>query len=260
MKILLTKFCNQCLDQADQKNEKYDFNPQDVTLVELNDEGIYSFKCSHNHIQWIFTNEEIFQILYDLGIRSLCDGYTREAVANFVTALERFYEFMIKFFLISENINEESIEKYWKIIARQSERQFSAYLSLYFNKTKRLPQIQSDKWIEFRNKIIHSGHIPSESKTLKYAQYTYDLMFNGLLELTEIFPDNYQDIIHDVTRFRINMLKKRYPEINKAGKRSAPTIIQTRTMGGVFLKKVVIADEVKKYRSSSKLLKMSYIN
>lgn len=135
-----------------------------------------------------------------------------------------------------------------------------AYLSLYVNKTKKLPQIQNDKWIEFRNKIIHSGHIPTEKKTLEYAQYIYDLIFNGLLELSKIFPNTYKDYIHDVTKFRINMLMKKYPEINKGGKRSAYTIIQTRTMGGDLFNKVNIKDEVKKFSSSSKLLKITYRN
>ena len=260
MKILLSKFCNHCLEEAQQKNEKYDLDHRENVLVELNDEGVYSFNCPKNHTQWVFTFEEIFQILYDLGVRSLCDGYTREAVASFATSLERYYEYIIKLFLLSEDVNDETLENYWNIILKQSERQYGAYLSLYCNKTKKPPNIQSNKWVEFRNKIIHYGHIPSEIKTLEYAQYIYDLIFSGLAELIEIFPDNYRALINNVTRFRIRILEKKYPGINKAGSRSAPTIIQTRTIGGNLFKKVNIVEEVAKYRSSDRLLKIMYKN
>ena len=34
-----------------------------------------------------------FELLFELGINALIDGYPREAVSSFASALERFYEF-----------------------------------------------------------------------------------------------------------------------------------------------------------------------
>ena len=37
-----------------------------------------------------------FELLYDLAINALADGYLREAVASATSAMERYFEFFVK--------------------------------------------------------------------------------------------------------------------------------------------------------------------
>ena len=114
---MLGTHCNYCLEEAQQRGEEYKWDINKYVLVELNEDGIYNFNCTNNHIQWTFIDEHLFQILFDLGALALSDSYTREAVSSFATALERFYEFIIKLILLSENKDETLLEELWKHIS-----------------------------------------------------------------------------------------------------------------------------------------------
>lgn len=153
MKILLSGFCYKCSQETSVEGKKYLENlPPPGIPIELNETGVYSFKCPNNHMNWFILREPLFQILFDLGVLALSDGYTREAISSFATSLERFYEFVIKFILISDEIDEGLLSKYWKEISKQSERQFCGYMSLFVNKFKKHPPTLKNNWIQFRNK------------------------------------------------------------------------------------------------------------
>jgi hypothetical protein len=260
MKIFFSGICYECLEKA-RKDGKKDLTslPGPSIAIELNEEGVYSYQCQKNHINWYFLQEPLFQILFDLGVLTINDGYTREAVSSFATSLERFYEFMIKLLLLSDEIDEELILRFWKDISKQSERQYGAYLSLFLNKFRKNPPVLNKKWYEFRNNVLHAGKIPSETESMEYGQVICDLIFDVLFKLREEFKDESIKLFQKVYRYNANIIKKEYPQINKAGSASMPTLIQTRMINTEFFKRLTIIDEVKRYKNSNKPRRISYI-
>jgi len=190
---------------------------------------------------------------------SLSDSYTREAVSSFSTSLERFYEFIIKLILLSDNIDEELIAKYWKNISKQSERQFGAYLSLFINKFNLLPPFPDNKWIQFRNDVLHNGKIPSEKDTIEYGQLISDLIFDVLFILKEYFKENIHKNIFSVYKYNSNLFKKENPQINKPGGGSYATIIQLRMIKSPEFKRINVTSEIQKDKLSKRPIRISYI-
>lgn len=158
MKIYLTR-CSTCNDPN---------NP--LNIVELTDENVYQTKCSRGHIATTLILLQKFEILFEMGAVALIDGYHREAVSNFASSLERFLEFYIDVMLIEEGVTHDEFKKSWKLVANQSERQLGAFVFLYLTKNKQSVTYLSDKAINFRNKVIHKGYIPTFDETCDYGQ------------------------------------------------------------------------------------------
>lgn len=172
--------------------------PVKVELLsdELNDDGIYKFVCAKGHEIITITQLYAFEILYEIGLRALYDGYPDAAVSRFATSLERFYEYCIKLWLFKQGMTEEDITKLWKKnrLAKNSQAQFGAFLALYqmekaVDSRGLLPEMipNEQKWVEFRNDVIHSGHIPSFEKAKQYAKVTFDFMSHTIFYLTESY-------------------------------------------------------------------------
>lgn len=254
MKIVYPANCQFC-EEDDLKSGKKLGIPKAI-FIELNDKGIYSWKCEKNHTNWFFQQEPLFQILFDLGALALSDGYTREAVSSFATSLERFYEFVIKLILLSnDNINEELIVNYWKPLEKKSERQLGAYITLFVYKFYKMPSLPHLE--EFRNNVIHKGHIPTEKKALEYGNMVSNLIFDVLFLIKEYFKDDASKIIHKVAKFRNNLIKNDYPSIEKAWYPSEPNLIQVRMINSPeFFKRIDLEEEIMKIRKSPKPVKI----
>jgi len=100
-------------------------------LAELQDNGLYSLRCPAGHESIICLQEQKFELLYELAVNAIVDGYYREAIASFTTALERFYEFYIQVICAKHKLNEEIFQEAWQKVAPQSERQLGAYIFAY---------------------------------------------------------------------------------------------------------------------------------
>lgn len=183
------KFLSPCMKCAFSKELNYNFNS-----IEMNDSGFYRIVCDQGHETNLFLQDEKFEILFDLGALALIDGYTREAVSSFVASLERFYEFIIQVFLDKNGINHSEFESTWKQVKNQSERQLGAFYFLYLNEFKQAPPVVSQKWIEFRNNVIHKGYIPNYSETYDYGMYLYGFMKQILMKIKEEYSENVINI------------------------------------------------------------------
>ncbi|HHF3271850.1 TPA: hypothetical protein ACPJ2V_004637 [Vibrio diabolicus] len=115
-------------------------------------------------------NAAKYEILYDLGMNALGDGYTRESVSSFASALERFYEFFIKFQMVNTGITSELADQAWKTVSNQSERQLGAFTYLYLSSLGELPPELSSNDRGFRNKVIHKGYIPSVDEAIGFGR------------------------------------------------------------------------------------------
>jgi hypothetical protein len=142
--------------------------------VELNNNFFMNFTCDKGHENTTFLVTERFSVLFDLGMFALEDGYSREAVANFAASIERMHEFYIRFACKKHSIKDDIVRATWKLVASQSERQLGTFCFLYLLETGRTPA--DLPVVEFRNKVIHKGYIPSHAESLDYGRSVHEYM------------------------------------------------------------------------------------
>ncbi|UKS27298.1 hypothetical protein LOZ80_38695 [Paenibacillus sp. HWE-109] len=187
--------CIECIREKAHRDE------QDLRL-EIRDDGIYSVTCFNGHESTIVLNHHKYEILFEMGVLALSDGYTREAVSNFAASLERFYEFSIEVFLRNSGVYGSAFEQTWKNLRNQSERQLGAYLILYLNHYSKYeligkqPEMFDDKLTKFRNDVIHKGKFPSYDEVIKYSEAVFTFIRNHLVDLKGEFSDAVE-IVND---------------------------------------------------------------
>ncbi|MBD8254434.1 hypothetical protein IFT96_03555 [Pseudomonas fluorescens] len=148
----------------------------EITWVEFQDSHLYEFTCSKGHKSSCLLLQQKFEILFAIGSHAILDGYYREAVASFTSSLERFYEYFIKVKLLDEKNQPSMINKTWKEISSQSERQLGAFIVLYAQTFKNEPKLLAQSKVTFRNAVVHKGKIPSKSEALDYGQAVLDVI------------------------------------------------------------------------------------
>jgi hypothetical protein len=167
--------------------------------VPVNNSCVYELTCRFGHETVVIIPNSRFEVIFESGISALKDGYFREAVFNFAVALERFYEYTIVYVLRNKIIDpgnhiiEAGLAHYqalWATMSKHSERQLGAFYSLYVNEFEEVPPVFSKKWLvdntglqltlngkavettEFRNKVVHQGHIPTKEEAILYGECT----------------------------------------------------------------------------------------
>jgi hypothetical protein len=166
-----------------------------IEIVEFQDDGRYEVTCPKGHKSVTILQEQKFEVLFDIGAYAIADGYYREAVSSFTASLERFYEFFIKAVLLHKGIDQEIFQQAWKLVAAQSERQLGAFAFLYLREFGRPPSLLSSSKVEFRNKVIHQGKIPSRQEALDYGQAILDIVRPILKQAKEKYPDGVRKTV-----------------------------------------------------------------
>ncbi len=177
-------YCMKCTNEIASSNDPLADNisfTEDCSFtnpVEHNNSGIYEVSCNNGHLYQVLLNNYEYEMIFDLGVLALFDDYPRESVSTIATALERFYEFVIRVLLVKNNVSITKVKDLWKQIGRLSERQYGAFLSLWILEYKEsivnLDSIKikangkSTGLVTFRNQIIHKGYIPSSQEAKDY--------------------------------------------------------------------------------------------
>ncbi len=189
MKIKLSSFCWQCFNETNKTKEDYErlrkeIGTEDVE-VEFNDENLYQIKCSKGHISNTRLQNEKFELLFDIAALALIDGYTKECASTIASSLERFIEYYIKVIAIKKKVEVKNYLNAWRLLSKQSERQLGAFYLLQLSEYGETKFVIADKWITFRNRVIHQGYIPSSSETIEYGEYVLAMIFAILKHLKE---------------------------------------------------------------------------
>lgn len=211
MEIQLT--CFECLQEYTKIIESGTkpspfLDPRDDNVsVELNDLGTYSGKCKKGHdLRFIIQNPK-FEILFDLGVISLIEGYTREAVSSLIASYERFLEFSSFVFLLKLGIeNGKVIDLFAKM--KLSERQIGAYSVLHLACLNKAPELLKGKPLEFRNNVIHNGYIPTKDEVIRFGNDILSVILPAINEL----KNSFQDQIMQFTMESILVKSKMLPE------------------------------------------------
>lgn len=132
--------------------------------------------------------QEKFEVLFDFGALAFMNGYYREAVTDFATALERFFEFFVRTVFRERGLPDDAVESTWKLMSRQSERQLGAFAALYLNTTSQSPDFLRPERLQasFRNGVVHKGRMPSQEEAAAYAETVHALIRRLLSELWSI--------------------------------------------------------------------------
>jgi len=211
----LRMLCGECT-RADRNTNFHYVN------LEITDDGIYKFRCNFGHSTIAFLQQPKFEILFELGAMALLDGYQREAISSFASSLERFYEFFIEVILSSKGISPEEYLKTWKLVSNQSERQLGAFYFLYLNEFKELPPSLNQNQVNFRNKVIHKGYIPTYEESFSYAS---SVLYN-IFKVGKSLKTNYQIGIEKVRmKQQTNLDTSDYDGYNNILVTGIPTII-----------------------------------
>jgi hypothetical protein len=121
-------------------------------------------------------SQEKFELLGEVAINAIVDGYFREAVASFTASMERLFEHFIRVIWELKGISSDQIDSAWKKVKKQSERQLGMFIALYLSETHELPKLLSDQSTNFRNEVVHQGKIPTEQEAILFGQAVADVM------------------------------------------------------------------------------------
>lgn len=176
MKLLMT--CDRCtveLLEAGLQLGSNEFEQRHwFQHVDVNDEGFYRVTCPKGHSIACALSNRIYELLFDRAGSALLDGYYREAIATFASALERFFEFYTRVVARNRGIPEQAIARFWKPIGARSERQLGAfYLAYLVQNQSEFPGVQQ-KMEELRNSVVHKGVFATEQDARSYGAYVYD--------------------------------------------------------------------------------------
>ncbi len=216
----------------------------DFMNVEISDNGIYKTVCNKGHETVTLAFEQKYEILFELGAMALLDGYPREAVSNFASALERFHEYCIELLLFNNKIEYETYRDTWKLISNQSERQLGAFYFLYLFEFKQPPRKIEQKWIEFRNNITHKGYISTSIEAYEYGNYVLKYIF----KISQEFKSKYTDTLGFLIRKMFDEFKKKYPNIESSNSLSINTIV-SRALSKNEYKENLFEDLLKELKS-----------
>jgi hypothetical protein len=162
--------------------------PSIWVAAHLEDSGLYRMTCPRGHETVVCLQEMKFEILFDLGAYAIIDGYHREAVASFASALERFYEFYIRIQCDRSNVPAAVFEQAWKSVSNQSERQLGAFMFTYLMENKALAPVLSNEVAKFRNAVIHKGKIPSREEAIDFGERCAEIILPVLSVLRSDAP------------------------------------------------------------------------
>ena len=165
--------------------------------VEFLDGGRYELECRHGHRSVAILQEAKYEVLFEIAVNAVGDGYYREAVTSFAATLERFYEFAIGVLLEDGKVQRESVLNAWKVVAAKSERQLGAFVLLWLNRFKVVPALLKGKFVELRNDVVHKGRIPSKMEAIAFG----DAVLAVIIPALDLLHKELADAVHMETLY-----------------------------------------------------------
>lgn len=151
--------------------------------VSPKNDSVYKFSCSCGYSFTANVLYHEFQKLFEIAISALNDDYYRESISSFTASYERFMELFVRCVMKAHQIDDGVLQRNWKSISRQSERQLGAFIFLYGLQFESVPPLLSTKFIELRNNVIHQGYFPDRDECISYGTAVLDFMYATLEEI-----------------------------------------------------------------------------
>jgi hypothetical protein len=138
--------------------------------------------------------QDRFELLSELAVTAIVDGYYREAVASFSASLERLYEFYLRISFAKRAVPQVEFDRSWKELGNLSERQLGAFVAIWLADHGTHPLVLDQKKTSFRNAVIHKGKFPSRDEAIEYGQSVANVVAPILHMLCE---NTYSDLVRD---------------------------------------------------------------
>lgn len=214
--MILRLFCPKCAYYA--AKEKHQKGSSRIAIdvpmpvSRPSDDGKYEVHCAVGHVSTVTVDNVKFELLFEMGLNALVDGYPREAVSSFASALERFYEFYWHTVAAFHSIPQEQADAAWKAVAKQSERQLGMYVTAGLLLTKQCPTLLNpNQEVKFRNNVIHSGYIPTTDEATAFGDVVMQLINDSLATLRTLAPQALM-----ATYERLSPAEKKEPKAEPA--------------------------------------------
>lgn len=163
--------CFECSEQ-EPNNYVYSIGEVEADLIAL-------CTCPFGHKTVVRIMHNLCDVLYTSAVYAFVKDCLSESVMSFAAALERAYEMFTKVTLYAEGMSYEQIDNFWKDLSRQSERQYGAFCTQFLKTFKQSWKV-NQKMIEFRNKVVHKGHIASTQEVTEYAEFITESLYRIL--------------------------------------------------------------------------------
>lgn len=188
-------YCPDCLAElaAQGKDKLENMKPLLSDIHELHNDGMYIVHCPKGHNGKVILRNLNFELLFDLGINAIIDGYYRDAVTSIASSLERFYEFFVKTSWRIKGAAFDVIDKNWEKLSSQSERQLGAYIASYCMLFGASSPILSNNDKNFRNNVVHKGEIPDRDRTVSFVSSVLKLIDDSL----QMLQSSHMDILRE---------------------------------------------------------------
>lgn len=196
------RFGQSCAKCGDQEPSVATFD-----LHNFNEKNIYKYVCPRGHESYASHQQDKYEILGDIALDALVDGYDIQAIATFAASLERCYEWFIRVCFAKTYNNNERFKEIWPTVSAQSERQIGMFIATFSQNFIGAPPLLHRSMVELRNKVIHKGYIPSPDEAKKYAQSVFDIVRG----LTTIVQTEMQDAMLAELVYRMKDIRDAIP-------------------------------------------------
>lgn len=149
----------------------------------IREDGLYKGKCPNGHDLLLATQTLPHEMLFEIALNAIIDGYNREAVSSFAASMERFFEFAIRVIGNKHSVPPNVLADAWKIVAKQSERQLGAYVLLYSLEFAAVPRLLSSRMMELRNDVVHKGKLPSREEAIGFGKTVHEVVQESVRQL-----------------------------------------------------------------------------
>jgi hypothetical protein len=161
----------------------------------IREDGLYTGKCPRGHDLLLATQTLPHEMLFEIAINAIIDGYNREAVSSFAASMERFFEFAIHVIADRHGVSTGAFAEVWKTVSRQSERQLGAYVLLYLIEFNATPHLLGNKMTELRNEVIHKGKLPDRKEAIAFGNAVHAVIQDSVRQLRSTHLDQVNKML-----------------------------------------------------------------
>jgi hypothetical protein len=152
-------------------------------VATIREDGLYTGRCPKGHDLLVATQTLRHEMLFEIAMNAIVDGYRREAISSFAASVERFFEFSLRVLSKNRKVPEQIVDGAWKTVSRQSERQLGAFVFLYVVTFGQQAHILGDRMVQLRNDVIHRGLLPNQDQVLEFGAAAYEVIQMGMQKL-----------------------------------------------------------------------------
>lgn len=172
------------------------------TRLSPTESGILELQCPVGHRTLLVTQYLRYEILFEISLNAIIDGYYRESILNATGALERLFEHYMRIACIAKGFRDDDFQTLWKSLRKQSERQIGAFAAVFLVLEGKQAPILDQKAVEFRNRVVHQGHICSRLEAVDYCSQIADRMLPLIQVILDVYANPHFSIQYEENKRR----------------------------------------------------------